>query len=54
MHRDNPYYAIYKTAKERMGQDLNFLLNLTTFDTKKRDPRRYNLPTASEISDEEQ
>jgi hypothetical protein len=49
MHRSNPYYAIYKTAKERMGQDVNLLLNLTTFDAKKQDPRRYNLPTASEV-----
>src|SRR5262249_43513857 len=49
MHRDNPYYTTLKTAKERMGQDVDLLLNLTTFDTKKRDPRRYNLPTASEV-----
>lgn len=49
MHRQNPYYAMYKTAKERMSQDVNLLFNLTTFDTKKRDPRRYNLPTASEV-----
>jgi hypothetical protein len=32
-----------------MGQDVNLLLNLTTFDAKKQDPRRYNLPTASEV-----
>src|SRR5262249_42109046 len=38
-----------KTAKERMGQDVNLQLNLITFDTKKQDPRRYNLPTASEV-----
>jgi len=49
MHRDNPYYSIYKTAKERMGQDIDLVLNLTTFDAKKHDPRRYNLPTASEV-----
>ena len=49
MHRVNPYTAIYKTAKERMGQDVNLLLNLKTFDTKKRDPRRYNLPTSPEV-----
>src|SRR5262249_53778129 len=49
MHRDNPYYDVYKIAKERMGQDVNLLLTLTTFDAKKQDPRRYNLPTASEV-----
>ena len=37
MHRDNPYYAIYKAAKERMGQDIDLVLNLTTFDTKEQD-----------------
>jgi hypothetical protein len=49
MHDNNPYYAIYKIAKERIDQDVNLRLNLTTFDAKKRDPRRYNLPTASEV-----
>jgi hypothetical protein len=49
MHRVNPYTAIYKTAKERIGQDVNLLLNLTSFDVKKHDPRRYNLPTSSEV-----
>src|SRR5215472_17455531 len=38
MHRDNPYYGIYKTAQERMGQDIDLVLNLTTFDAKKHDP----------------
>jgi hypothetical protein len=49
VYQHNPYYAIYKTAKERVGQDVNLQLNLITFDAEKRDPRRYNLPTASEV-----
>ena len=49
INRSNPYCAIYKTAKERMGQDVDLLLNLTTFDAKRKDPRRYNLPSASEV-----
>jgi hypothetical protein len=49
LHRDNPYCASYKTAKERLGQDVNLILKLTTFDATKRDPRRYNLPSASEV-----
>jgi hypothetical protein len=49
MHNHNPYYDIYKVAKERIGQDINLRLNLTTFDVKKQDPRRYNLPSASEV-----
>jgi len=49
MHRDNPYYATYKTAKERMVQDADLQLNLTTFNANNRDPRVYNLPTAPEV-----
>jgi hypothetical protein len=49
MHRHNPYYAIYKTAKDRIGQDVNLCLNLISFNAAQRDPRRYNLSTASEV-----
>ena len=49
MHQHNPYYDTFKSAKERIGQDTNLRLNLITFDAKQKDPRRYNLPTASEV-----
>ena len=49
MHKKNPYYSIFKVAKERISENVNLCLNLTTFDAKKQDPRRYNLPTASEV-----
>jgi hypothetical protein len=49
MHNINPYYNIYKSAKERIGQDENLCLNLTSFDATKQDPRCYNLPTAAEV-----
>jgi hypothetical protein len=49
MQHRNPYYRIYKIAKERISQNVNLCLSLTTADVKKRDPHRYNLPTASEV-----
>jgi len=49
MQQHNPYYEMYKIAKKRMGKDVNLQLNLTTWDAKKHDPRRYNLPTTSEV-----
>jgi hypothetical protein len=49
MQRVNPYYAIYKIAKERTDQDVDLRLNLTTWGTKKHDPRLYNIPTTSEV-----
>jgi hypothetical protein len=49
MHHHNPFIAIFKTAKDRIGQDINLSLNLISFDSTHKDPRRYNLPTASEV-----
>src|SRR5215469_1277371 len=47
IQRVNPHYETYKTAKERMVQNADLQLKLTTFDTKRCDPRLYNLPTAA-------
>jgi hypothetical protein len=52
VYQHNPYYPIYKTAKERVGQDVNLQLNLITFDAEKRDPvgTAFLLPLKSVLS----
>ena len=45
----NPYYRMYKIAKRCTDQNADLRLTFTTSDAKKRDPCRYNLPTALDV-----
>jgi hypothetical protein len=38
VYQHNPYYPIYKTAKERVGQDVNLQLNLITLTPRSEIP----------------
>jgi len=49
LQRVNPYYETFKTAIERMQNVEGLHLHLTSFDSRRHDPRRYNLPTAAEV-----
>ena len=48
--QNNPYVAIYRTAKERLDSENHISLCLKTVDAPHLDQRRYNHPTASEVA----
>jgi len=48
--RYNPYFKVFKTARERLTEHYNITLHLKTIDVPHLDQRRYNRPMASEIA----
>jgi len=46
----NPYFHIFQTAKEQLGETQSIALHLKTVEVSHLDTRRYNRPTASEVA----